>query len=265
MINENTEYNNYINDNNTLSNYSEIGNALYESSIYPTFNIDQDISLYNGMFTTMICWNCLSVLLIKKDWVLTRCGECQKINRIPHDNPDSGEQIGQDPYLFKNIKCPFCNKLNQIKKNVQRVTCYNCAFSFNINDYQFTKINPIENKQKPVINKNILQFIPQYYPQHNCENQSMKKTLSKILDSLKVKRKRLVPYPILPFIPYNPYENERYSKKEERVPIYIKESEPKEDDQGFRITIRKKPKKDIYEDNNKMSKSQTIERVYFNK
>lgn len=53
----------------------------------------------------------------------------------------------------------------------------------------------------------------------------MKKILSKILDSLKVKR--LVLYQLLAFIPYNTYENERYSRKEENVSIYIKESEQK--------------------------------------
>ena len=83
------------------------------------------------------------------------------------------------------------------------------------------------------------------------------------MDSLKVKRKKLVPYPLLPFIPYNLEENDRYSKKEENIPIYIREPEKQKEDQGFRITIRKKPKKDFNEDYNKISKSQTIEKVYF--
>ena len=101
-------------------------------------------------------------IINKKNWILTRYCECQKINRITHNHFDSVKQTGQDSLLFTKIKCPFCNKINQIKKSIQRVIWYNYAFSFNTNEYRFKK-NPIP------INKNILQFIPQYYPKHNCE------------------------------------------------------------------------------------------------
>ncbi len=32
---------------------------------------------------TILCWNCQSILMIKEEWNVVQCTNCQKINRIP--------------------------------------------------------------------------------------------------------------------------------------------------------------------------------------
>ena len=137
----------------------------------------------------MTCYNCLSVLLIRHDWNYTRCGECQKINKIPHKNYTSFQQsnnnniynnsnnfyedsinntdlIGDVPYVYGVVNCPFCTTENKIRKEAKRITCYNCANSFSVNGYSNNKQNNVRETITKVIHTG--EYIPVYQDNNNC-------------------------------------------------------------------------------------------------
>ena len=35
---------------------------------------------------TVVCWNCLSVLIVRDEWNVVECSECHKLNRVPHED-----------------------------------------------------------------------------------------------------------------------------------------------------------------------------------
>ncbi len=42
---------------------------------------------------TIVCWNCQTVLMVKEDWNVVQCTNCDKINRIPNAPTDVNNQI----------------------------------------------------------------------------------------------------------------------------------------------------------------------------
>ncbi len=42
---------------------------------------------------TIVCWNCQTVLMVKEDWNVVQCTNCDKINRIPNAPNDVNNQI----------------------------------------------------------------------------------------------------------------------------------------------------------------------------
>lgn len=72
--NENTNNINY--DMNTIrSNASQKVKSNYDQPI--------DKVPYIKGEKTILCWNCQSILMVKEEWSVIQCTNCQKINRIP--------------------------------------------------------------------------------------------------------------------------------------------------------------------------------------
>lgn len=95
---------------------------------------------------TIVCWNCLSVLMVKDEWNIIECSECHKFNRVPHFDKNTREQkitIQEDmnhfdlnmPYIFGIITCPFCQTENRFKRDADHIVCYKCHHSFNVKSY----------------------------------------------------------------------------------------------------------------------------------
>ena len=282
---------NYENNNNSQI-YPEIGSPSVGPFVSPTFN--QNLSYNDQIYGTMVCYNYLSVLLIRHDWNYARCGECQKINKVPHKNntnnipnnnnmiynnnvnnfyEDSQENdfLGDIPYVYGVVNCPFCTTENKIRKESKRVTCYNCANSFSVNGYSSMKKQKNVSRSLPKIIK-YREFVPVYQNNDcNCNNNSAQLfMLSKILDELKQKKKPLIAYPTLFHDPFGFYYrdligNNRYGDDEIKIRRPLSISKPtikkESDSNGFKITIRKKNKDENTE--NKLSKSAALEKVFF--
>ena len=290
-----------LNDNNNINyqnnDFPEIGSPTSGPYISPTFN--QNLTYNDQIYGTMVCYNCLSVLLIRHDWNYTRCGECQKINKIPHKNYTSFQQsnnnniynnsnnfyedsinntdlIGDVPYVYGVVNCPFCTTENKIRKEAKRVTCYNCANSFNANGYSNNNPN---NYVKETITKVIHtgEYIPVYQDNSNCncKNNSMQLfMLERILQELKEKKKPLIAYPTIFADPYGfKYRdliwnhNNRYGdeNKKIRIPLSVSQPKPKKEEEsnGFRITIKKRNKNENNENKLAKSASSAFEKVFF--
>ena len=109
---------NYENNNNSQI-YPEIGSPSVGPFVSPTFN--QNLSYNDQIYGTMVCYNCLSVLLIRHDWNYARCGECQKINKVPHRN-----NTNKFRFYFKTTK----NRNNDFTNFLPNFIC----FLYNFND-----------------------------------------------------------------------------------------------------------------------------------
>ena len=280
--------------NNQKNDYPELGSPPTGPYISPTFN--QNISYNDQIYGTMVCYNCLSILLIRHDWNYTRCGECQKVNKIPHRNNSSFHQsiyniynnsnnfyedsinntdlIGDIPYVYGVVNCPFCTTENKIRKEAKRITCYNCANSFSVNGYSNNKQNNVRETITKVIRTG--EYIPIYQNNNcNCNNNSMQLLmLQRILQELKEKKKPSIAYPTIFADPYGfMYRdliwNNRYGENNEnkkiRTPLSYSQPKLKKETEsnGFRITIRKKNKNE--NDENKLTKSASsaFEKVFF--
>ena len=286
--NNNYQTNNFQNYNTLTSReYPELGSPPVGPFVSP---ISPQELLNNKMYTTMTCYNCLSVLLVRKDWIFTRCGECQKINRIPRERitenyykysyyQEDNDLVGDIPYVYGLVVCPFCTMENKIRKEAKRVTCYNCANSFTVNGFYNDRINKINNYNKKYPNTFIKynNYIPIYPPcDCNCKQNTQILLLDKILENIKDIKKPQIAYPLLFNDPYgfhyrdllrdnhnkryneNSYINNNQLVKSMNFQIKNKENESN----GFRITIRKKNnnKNNI---GNKMTKSAVFEKVFF--
>ena len=92
---------------------------------------------------TIVCWNCLTVLMVKEEWNLVECSFCEKINRVPHDDTDNKPELIKleknfnhfelnVPYVFNIVACPYCFTENRYRKNAEQVICYRCQHSIPI-------------------------------------------------------------------------------------------------------------------------------------
>ena len=279
---------NGINNINSQTIYPELGSPPTGPFVSP---LPPEQLLKSNLYTTMTCYNCLSVLLVRKDWNFTRCGECQKINRIPKAQitenynvnsyyQEDNDLIGDIPYLYGLVNCPFCASENKIRKEAKRVTCYNCGNSFTVNGYSNDKIKRLseyQNNKYPNYFMRYKEYIPIYIPQEcNCKLNTQNLLLNQILENIKDIKKPSIPYPLLFNDPfgfryrelfddnhdnYNKrYDNNNYLVKSMDFEINRKKKENESD--GFRITIRKK-NKDKNNGKNKMTKSAVFEKVFF--
>ena len=285
---------NGINNINSQSIYPELGSPPVGPFVSPALS---EQLLNNRIYTTMTCYNCLSVLLIRKDWNFTRCGDCQKINRIPKSqitedntiNPyfqEDNDLIGDIPYVYGLVNCPFCATENKIRKEAKRVTCYNCGNNFTVNGYSNDRIKRLSNYEKnkyPNYFMRYKEYVPIYIPHEcSCKQNMQNFLLDKILENIKDIKKPSIPYPLLfndPFgfhyrnlIEDNNYTyNKRYSDNSNNYLVnstnfQINKNKKENDLNGFRITIRKKNKnKDKNNFGNKMTKSAVFEKVFFTK
>ena len=42
---------------------------------------------------TIVCWNCQTVLMVKEEWNVVQCTNCDKINRVPGSQNDVNNQL----------------------------------------------------------------------------------------------------------------------------------------------------------------------------
>ena len=218
----------------------------------------------------------------------------QKVNNISQNN--NQEQKFNAPYVFGIAICPYCHIENRFQRGADTVICYQCQNTFdldegivenynenyynnysNFNRYDFRNQRYKNNRYSDIDNidnnyyinqvPNIMQmsnpnpafcgwgFIPFYQECNCCSNDNL---LLKILKAISDQKPRnnFIPYPMFPF----PYE-EREPTRIEYIPIKTEEKKPK--DEGYKITIRKRPRG--LSENNRVSKSSTIEKIFFTK
>ena len=280
---------NGINNINSNSIYPELGSPPVGPYVSP---LPPEQLLNRNIYTTLTCYNCLSVLLVRKDWNFIRCGECQKTNRIPkaqitenYNNnsyyQEDNDLIGDIPYLYGLVNCPFCATENKIRKEAKRVTCYNCGNNFTVNGYANDKIKRLSEYEKnkyPNYFMRYKEYIPIYYPHEcNCKINTQNFLLNQILQNIKDIKKPSIPYPLLfndPFgfryrelfddYHYNKrYDNNNNNYLVKSMDFQINKKKKENESDGFKITIRKKNKDKKNDLGNKMTKSAVFEKVFF--
>ena len=182
-----------LNPNNTIipNNNPEIQNELAH---YPEHNIpeDQKIPYIHGE-KTIICWNCVSVLMVKDEWSVVRCTNCGKINRVPgtEDNIDGAIRLNDNmnhfdlyvPFVYAVITCPFCQAENKVRKDAEHIICFQCHNSYNIQHEPWE--NMVANKN---INNKEYPLVQQPTVVNTCDNSSNEETqrlLKKLIKTLK--------------------------------------------------------------------------------
>ena len=245
---------------------------------------------------TVVCWNCLSVLIVKDNWNVVECSECKKLNRVPHEDFPGDQKISLNesynhfdvniPYVFGIVVCPFCRTENRFRRDANHIVCFKCHHSFNVNEKLYGNVSynfPLHEKYRfsdvyPDI-INYRGYYPQPLPIPKCNCGDTELMLQKILKTMKKRSKENSPPKYGTFIPYpmfNPYMfgypgyndmigRDKGSSTPEIQYVPIKE-EPKEtkDDEGFKITIRKKPK-ERFNSSGKVSKSAALEKIFYAK
>lgn len=268
----------------------------------PPLNLNGEINIIQPKADkTIVCWNCLSVLVVKDNWNVVECSECHKLNRVPHENVPGGDQkisLADSynhfdvniPYVFGIVVCPFCRTENRFRRDAEHVVCYKCHHSFNVNGqqnvgggvnynfpthdvYRFSDLYPDIISYRG--------FYPQPLPVPVCNCAETEVMLQKILRTLKDRndneapKRNVIPYPM-----YNPYmfmhsypvydepPRRQYTPAPEIRYVPVSEPEPKDD--GFKITIRKKKKGglgssvDVSSDN-RVSRSAAFEKIFYSK
>ena len=181
---------NLINTSDNNNNNPQINNVP-DSSKIPNIHGEK----------TIVCWNCLSVLMVKDEWSVVKCTNCGKINRVPgtEDNIESAIRLNDNmnhfdlyvPYVYAVITCPFCQTENKVRKDAEHVVCFQCHNSYNIQkepweNYANAKNNNKEYpqvEQPPIVNTNNT---------HSCDE--TQKLLKKLIKQLE-KQPKFIPMP----------------------------------------------------------------------
>ena len=243
---------------------------------------------------TVVCWNCLSVLIVKDEWNVVECSECHKLNRVPHEDFPGDQKISLNesynhfdvniPYVFGIVVCPYCRTENRFRRDADHIVCYKCHHSFNVNEKMYGNVSynfPLHEKYRfsdlypDIINWR--GFYPQPIPIPQCNCGETELMLQKILKTLKKKNKENPSPKIMPYPMFNPYMfrypsyndfigRDRGSNTPEiqYVPMKEEPKETKNEDEGFKITIRKKPK-ERFNSTDKVSKSAVFEKIFYTK
>ena len=188
VLNENNSIisNNYTNQNNPEIPYDL--DQGHENSVPE----DQKIPYIHGE-KTIICWNCVSVLMVKDEWSVVRCTNCGKINRVPgtEDNIDGAIRLNDNmnhfdlyvPFVYAVITCPFCQAENKVRKDAEHVICFQCHNSYNIQHEPWE--NMVANK---IINNKEYPIVQQPTVVNTCDNSGNEETqrlLKKLIKTLK--------------------------------------------------------------------------------
>ena len=246
---------------------------------------------------TVVCWNCLSVLIVRDEWNVVECSECHKLNRVPHEDFPGDQKISLHesynhfdvniPYVFGIVVCPFCRTENRFRRDADHIVCFKCHHSFNINEKLYGNVSynfPLHEKYRfSDVYPNIINYrgyYPQPLPIPRCNCGETEIMLQKILKTMKKKNKEESPYKlrsIFPYPMYNPFmfgypsyndsigrDRGNNTPEIQYVPIKEEPKETKTDDEGFKITIRKKPKERA-NSSGKVSKSAVFEKIFYAK
>lgn len=115
---------------------------------------------------SIVCWNCLTVLMVKPEWKIIQCPHCDKFNRVPleEDNAPKSAMTLDDsknhfdivaPYVYALMTCPYCQTENKVRKEAEHVICYNCSNSFSIEN---PTIKCISSKQPITLSSKVARF-----------------------------------------------------------------------------------------------------------
>ena len=191
------------NENNLDPNLPEMPYGMDPN--LPENNVpeDQKIPYIHGE-KTIICWNCVSVLMVKDEWSVVRCTNCGKINRVPgtEDNLDGAIRLNDNmnhfdlyvPFVYAVITCPFCQAENKVRKDAEHIICFQCHNSYNIQHEPWE--NMVANKSK---NNKEYPVVQQPTVVNTCDNSGNEETqrlLKKLIKTLKNQEKK--PIPIMP-------------------------------------------------------------------
>ena len=253
-------------------------------------NLNGEIKKNTKEEKTAVCWNCQSLLIVKKGWDIVECSECHKLNRIRPDNNSTIDQrisvaksygnLNQDvPYIYGMVVCPICETENKFRKNAVNTTCYKCGNiinlnssnslfnSYNSNNFQTISRSYDFSSPLPYINTpyypNVIQLrgLMPFPPVVPCYGNCTECTLNKILKALQKRPKETyIPYPMFPYFPREPQKEIRY------IPMNTEAKRPEPDDE-YKITIRKKPKGRYAQSSGKynLPKNKAFEKVFFSK
>ena len=93
---DNPEVNRNISRRGTRHSKSENENVPYESTDQKTIIENklenEEINNIKGE-KTIVCWNCQTVLMVKDEWNVVQCTNCDKINRVPNTSTDVNNQL----------------------------------------------------------------------------------------------------------------------------------------------------------------------------
>ncbi len=196
--------NSIVPNNNPNLNGEEIRDGLEPG---PEHRVpeDQKIPYIHGE-KTIICWNCVSVLMVKEEWSVVRCINCGKINRVPgtEDNIDGAIRLNDNmnhfdlyvPFVYAVITCPFCQAENKVRKDAEHVICFQCHNSYNIQHEPWENMvanKYINNKEYPVVQQpSVINTCD------NTGNEETQRLLKKLIKTLKNQENNKKPYPVMP-------------------------------------------------------------------
>ena len=200
-----------LNQNNSIvgNNFPNPNNPDIQNGLEPgpEHNVpeDQKIPYIHGE-KTIICWNCVSVLMVKDEWSVVRCTNCGKINRVPgtEDNIDGAIRLNDNmnhfdlyvPFVYAVITCPFCQAENKVRKDAEHVICFQCHNSYNIQHEPWE--NMVANK---VANNKEYPIVQQPTVVNTCDNSGNEETqrlLKKLIKTLKNQENKKKVVPIIP-------------------------------------------------------------------
>ena len=193
---EENNFNNTENNNNSSQITINTKNNLQQNNVLPiksieqngNFNnnndIDPSLLLNNNVPSvepdkSIVCWNCLSVLLVKPSWGIVQCPSCDKFNRVPNEEKVNDDKLVLNknknhfeiaaPYVYAVMTCPYCQEENKVRKEAEHVVCFNCFNSFSIENPTIKTVS--SNKPIKITNTNKVTRIsdmyfpdPMYYP-----------------------------------------------------------------------------------------------------
>lgn len=149
--------------------------------------------------------------MIKDEWGIVQCTNCNKFNRIPGEEGDKNrDMLSLDdnknhfeicaPYVYVIMTCPYCQSENKVRKEAEHVVCFKCHNSFSIQNPSVKVISskrpvPLTGKTKRFsdVYNNLDQmrcyqnYIPQYqyFNVNNCQNCNNKtEALSHMMDKM---------------------------------------------------------------------------------
>ena len=188
-----------IEENNYENHIVNTKNNLQQTNVLPIKSIEQNLNYNNNNNNndidpslllnnnvpsvepdkSIVCWNCLSVLLVKPSWGIVQCPSCDKFNRVPNEEKVNDDKLILNknknhfeiaaPYVYAVMTCPYCQEENKVRKEAEHVVCFNCFNSFSIENPTIKTVS--SNKPIKITNTNKVTRIsdmyfpdPMYYP-----------------------------------------------------------------------------------------------------
>jgi hypothetical protein len=124
---------------------------------------------------TIQCWSCSTIMIVKEEWNVVQCPNCEKVCKIPEDKNSIKQQMKKlhlngnlnhfdvdMPFVYAILICPYCRTDNKVRVNSEHMVCYKCHNSMNITKTNDGKIAMSTGKYNPT--SNYLQTKNSTYP-----------------------------------------------------------------------------------------------------